>query len=71
LRDGRTEYLVAFAILKGKQDASDFDTSQRLRRELAERLPDYMVPRKFVFLRDFHTTPNGKVDRQKLAQSIL
>jgi D-alanine--poly(phosphoribitol) ligase subunit 1 len=71
MRDGRAEFLVAFAILKGKQDDSDFDTSQRLRRELAERLPDYMVPRKFVFLREFPTTPNGKVDRKKLAQSIL
>jgi D-alanine--poly(phosphoribitol) ligase subunit 1 len=70
MRDGRAEYLVAFAILKGKQDASDFDTSQRLRRELAEHLPDYMVPRRFVFLQEFPTTPNGKVDRQKLAQSI-
>ena len=71
MRDGRAEYLVAFAILKAKQDASDFETSQRLRRELAEHLPDYMVPRKFVFLAEFPTTPNGKVDRQRLAQSIL
>jgi D-alanine--poly(phosphoribitol) ligase subunit 1 len=71
MRDGRAEYLVAFAILKGKQDASDFNTSQRLRHELAEHLPDYMVPRKFVFLPEFPTTPNGKVDRQKLAQTIL
>jgi D-alanine--poly(phosphoribitol) ligase subunit 1 len=70
MRDGRAEYLVAFAILKVQQDASEFDTSQRLRRELAEHLPDYMVPRKFIFLPEFPTTPNGKVDRQKLAQSI-
>ena len=71
MRDGRAEYLVAFAILKVQQHAGDFETSQRLRRELAEHLPDYMVPRKFVFLPEFPTTPNGKVDRQKLAQSIL
>jgi D-alanine--poly(phosphoribitol) ligase subunit 1 len=70
MRDGRAEYLVAFAILKAGQAAGEFDTSQRLRRELAEHLPDYMVPRKFIFLPEFPTTPNGKVDRQKLAQSI-
>ena len=70
MRDGRAEYLVAFAILKvDSRDASDFELSQRLRQELAEHLPDYMVPRKFIFLREFPTTPNGKVDRQKLAQS--
>lgn len=71
VRDGRAEYLVAFAILKAKQDAGDFETSQRLRRELSEHLPEYMVPRKFIFLPEFPTTPNGKVDRQQLAQSIL
>jgi len=70
MRDGRPEYLVAFAILKKQLDATDFETSQSLRQQLAEHLPDYMVPRKFVFLREFPTTPNGKVDRQKLAKSV-
>lgn len=69
-RDGLPEYLVAFAILKGSQQGSDFDISQRLRRELAERLPEYMVPRKFVFVPEFPTTANGKVDRQELARAL-
>ncbi|MFH1185267.1 MAG: D-alanine--poly(phosphoribitol) ligase subunit DltA [Chloroflexota bacterium] len=71
MRNGQAEYLVAFAILKGGQRGSDFDLSQRLRQELAEHLPDYMVPRKFVFLHQFPTTANGKVDRQQLARTIL
>lgn len=70
MRDGRAEYLVAFAILNGKPQGTDFELSQRLRQELAERLPDYMVPRKFVFIPEFPTTANGKVDRQKLARTI-
>lgn len=71
MRNGQAEYLVAFAILNGKQEGSDFEISQRLRQELAEQLPDYMVPRKFVFLSEFPTTTNGKVDRQQLARTIL
>ena len=71
MRDGRAEYLVAFAILNESQQGSDFEVSQRLRRALAERLPEYMVPRKFVFLQEFPTTANGKVDRQQLGRSIL
>jgi len=71
MRNGQTEYLVAFAILKEGPQDSDFEVSQRLRQELADHLPDYMVPRKFVFLPQFPTTANGKVDRQQLARAIL
>jgi D-alanine--poly(phosphoribitol) ligase subunit 1 len=71
MRNGQAEYLVAFASLNGKQEGSDFEISQRLRQELAEQLPDYMVPRKFIFLSEFPTTTNGKVDRQQLARTIL
>jgi acyl-coenzyme A synthetase/AMP-(fatty) acid ligase/acyl carrier protein len=37
-----------------------------LRRQLGEKLPDYMVPSSFVFLEAFPLTANGKVDRRAL-----
>ena len=37
-----------------------------LRRQLAEKLPDYMVPSSFVFLYAFPLTATGKVDRRAL-----
>src|SRR5574340_36137 len=67
MRDERAEYLVAFAVLRAGPPANSFELSQRLRRELAAQLPDYMVPRKFVFLDEFPVTPNGKIDRQRLS----
>jgi surfactin family lipopeptide synthetase A len=37
-----------------------------LRNHLKHRLPDYMLPSRFVFLEGLPLTPNGKVDRKAL-----
>jgi amino acid adenylation domain-containing protein len=41
-------------------------TAAELRQFLKERLPDYMVPARYVMLPVFPLTPNGKVDRAAL-----
>ncbi|MGL4401228.1 MAG: non-ribosomal peptide synthetase [Luteolibacter sp.] len=38
-----------------------------LREHLAGRLPAYMIPGEFNFVKDFALTPNGKIDRLALA----
>ncbi|WP_323145084.1 non-ribosomal peptide synthetase [Massilia phyllosphaerae] len=56
--------LVAYVVpAAGGQGA---DTVERLRRELAAGLPDYMVPSAFVLLERMPHTPNGKLDRKAL-----
>ncbi len=70
LNDGHAQWLAAFVILQERVEGTEFEIGQGLRRHLAQRLPAYMLPRKFYFLPAFPLTANGKIDRQKLAELI-
>jgi D-alanine--poly(phosphoribitol) ligase subunit 1 len=70
MKNGQADYLAAFVILKTRPNDSDFEIMRGLKRELSERLPDYMIPRKFIFLEGFPMTTNGKADRRKLAEML-
>ncbi|MBL0422889.1 LLM class flavin-dependent oxidoreductase [Ramlibacter sp. AW1] len=59
-------FLVGYVTAAAGQPAPDADT---LRRALAERLPDIMVPRLISVRASFPLTPNGKIDRKALAQA--
>jgi D-alanine--poly(phosphoribitol) ligase subunit 1 len=69
-KSGRIDSLAAFVVLAGERAGSDFEISARLKNRLGERLPAYMVPRKFHFLDTFPMTANGKADRRKLAERL-
>ncbi|MEI2266155.1 non-ribosomal peptide synthetase [Erwinia sp. CGal63] len=58
--------LVAWVV--AKQEA---DLAQRLRNQLKEALPDYMIPATIVQLDAFPLSPNGKLDRKALPQPDL
>lgn len=57
---GGQDRLVAYVATEAGTDDGT------LRRHLAERLPEYMVPAVFVFLDEMPLTASGKVDRQAL-----
>ena len=67
---GKVESLAAFVILSGEKTGTDFELAALLKSKLAERLPAYMLPRKFHFLDAFPMTPNGKADRRALAERL-
>ena len=69
-KSGRIDSLTAFVVLSGAKQGTDFEQSAKLKTHLGERLPPYMVPRKFHFLDSFPMNTNGKADRKKLAELL-
>jgi amino acid adenylation domain-containing protein/non-ribosomal peptide synthase protein (TIGR01720 family) len=55
--------LVAYIV---PEQASQKPESNDLRQFLKAKLPEYMVPAAFVFLKAMPLTPNGKADRRAL-----
>lgn len=64
-REGKVKSLTAYVVADRRGD-SDFSEGQRLRAELKALVPEYMIPKKFVFLDQMPMTNNGKVDRRRL-----
>ena len=52
-----------FNILEG---AGISNTTEELRKELLNKLPEYMVPSYFVYIDKIPLTPNDKIDRKSL-----
>ncbi|MBN3892583.1 MAG: amino acid adenylation domain-containing protein [Nostoc sp. JL31] len=59
--------LVAYVVIK--RESSDTNVGN-LRRFLKQKLPDYMIPSRFVQLSALPLTANGKVDRKALPASV-
>ncbi len=69
-KGGKIDSLAAFIVLSGAKQGTDFEQAAKLKTQLGERLPAYMVPRKFHFLDSFPMNNNGKADRKKLAEML-
>jgi D-alanine--poly(phosphoribitol) ligase subunit 1 len=69
-KNDRVDSLAAFVVLVNKPAGSDFEISARLKKQLGERLPVYMLPRRFHFLDALPVTANGKIDRRRLAETL-
>jgi non-ribosomal peptide synthase protein (TIGR01720 family) len=65
---GTSERLVGFLALDRTNDGSPAPTDEALRAFLGERLPDYMIPSRFVLVDRLPRTAAGKLDRRALGR---
>jgi D-alanine--poly(phosphoribitol) ligase subunit 1 len=70
LRQGTVDSLAAFVILNEQRTSSDFQVACELKAQMIERVPAYMIPRKFSFMESFPMNANGKADRRRLAEAL-
>ncbi|OPJ65254.1 D-alanine--poly(phosphoribitol) ligase subunit DltA [Clostridium oryzae] len=64
-RNGKISSLTAYVVYKEKVEDA-FATSLSLKEQLKEIIPEYMIPKKFVFLDQLPMNGNGKIDRKLL-----
>ncbi len=77
-RKGSIAYLAACVTMTPQAQASNanadsssrFDLTQRLKEQLRETLPEYMIPRKIVLFDQLPLNINNKVDRNRLRELI-
>ncbi len=69
-KQGRIDALAAVVVLAVEKTGSDFAFTAQLKTRLGERLPAYMIPRKFLYVDAFPMTANGKADRRKLGEML-
>ena len=78
IRGGKVSSLTAYIVkrpledncasVSGSGSERTVDELAKLRSDLKQFLPDYMIPKKIVFVDELPMTNNGKVDRKRLAQ---
>lgn len=61
----KVKYLKAFCIYRG-DEKDTHSVIKSIKSKLAELLPQYMIPKRIVFIDEIPMTNNGKVDRRKL-----
>lgn len=64
-RGGKVTSLTAYVVERQHPQDEKAESSE-LKNRLLQFLPDYMIPKKFVFLEQMPMTNNGKADRKLL-----
>ena len=68
--DEKVAYLAAFVLLQNPDGMTSLKRSLKIKEELKQYLPSYMIPRKIVALDSFPLNTNGKVDRKELMKRL-
>lgn len=69
-KEDKVSHLVAFVILEQENDLSNLKNALKIKEELKEYIPTYMIPKNIKVLKEFPVNNNDKIDRKKLMEEI-
>ena len=64
------EYLIAAVVPAEHDFDKEYKLTAAIKKDLALRLPAYMIPRKFSYHTAIPITMNGKADRKKMKEEV-
>lgn len=67
--DDKVKSLTAYCVY-GDEIVNKLQVVKQIKEELKAFVPDYMIPKKFIFVPQMPTTNNGKVDRKRLKELV-
>ncbi len=63
--------LVAYVEFNKQRFETEVETSQQLKSQLADSLPDYMIPTSIIKVTSWPKLPSGKIDKKALPEPEL
>ncbi len=63
----KVKYLKGFCVYTGEIE-NTLKTQKKIKEEMTQFVPGYMVPRKIIFVEEMPMTANGKIDRKKMQE---
>lgn len=69
VQGSENRFIVAYLIVQSNDAPTDLKLHQEFYDFLKDRLPSYMIPRRFVTLENFPLNTNGKIDLEALPHS--
>ncbi|MBB2508347.1 D-alanine--D-alanyl carrier protein ligase [Staphylococcus cohnii subsp. cohnii] len=71
-KNNKVTHLNAAVILNHCDEVKEVQTlTHDIKTELKPVLPEYMIPKKIIYMKKLPLTMNGKLDRKKIAEVIL
>ncbi|GEP83963.1 D-alanine--poly(phosphoribitol) ligase subunit 1 [Staphylococcus piscifermentans] len=68
-KNGKVTQLIG-AVVPSETVEDNAELSHAIKTDLKSSLPEYMIPRKFVWMDQLPLTSNGKIDRKKIAEEL-
>ena len=67
--DGKVKALTSF-IVYNEEIEKRFEVTKQIKQELKKLVPEYMIPKKIVFIEEMPLNNNGKIDKKKLKELV-